>query len=153
MDTKPLLDCQRALALLWMGFFAAILIVVIAQTSFGNVFMTAKGEDLQKSVWQWMLPATTPTLILVMGVLVNCELVAAARQEAQRRRVSKFFFHLTLGASAFYLTIVLLLPIGAPHKGNAAEAVDMLLQSNVYMTPIQGLISAALGVFFLSPKE
>lgn len=147
-DTLPLQRAQRRLATVWLVSAAATSLLLIAQTQIGNVY-----ADRTAAVWQWYLPSTFPTLALVIGVLVNAEINPPARRQALRRRVSTFFYRVALVASAFYLALILLHPALTAFRHGAVAKLALLEASGIYLGPIQGLVSAALGVFFLSADE
>lgn len=144
----PLDAAQRRLAVSWAVFAALCFFVVIAQTQVGNVYGQRTDE-----VWQWFLPSVVPTLSLVLSVLANLELNAHAAGVARSRTVSVFFYRLAMGVCAMYLVLVLMHPILTALKDDPGTRLQLLRSSNVYLGPIQGLVAAVLGVFFVSAQE
>lgn len=148
---KKLIDCQKGLAVAWSIGALLILLLLIAQTNIGNVFVSARDGDLQARAWQWFLPSIAPTFTLVVGVLANAELRPEIKKEAERRLVTAFFYRFTLYLSTVYLFLGLLILMLTTLKGSAESKIDMLEKSHFFLAPIQSLVGLSLGVFFLSP--
>lgn len=105
------------------------------------------GEDGDLA-WGWLLSALMPNLSMVVGVLANDVIADAAdHKEALVKRAS---YVVAVGVSTFYLSTlaltILLMPLAD------ASPMQYMLQSNVWIAPLQGLVGATLGVFFASAK-
>ena len=112
------------------------------QTLFGYY---GSGAD---AAWSWILPVTLPNLSLIIGVMV-----ASARksQKGRNEQVSEFVYRLALGLSLFYLAVVLLTLLVQPIVD--IEPPDLMKQSNLWLAPLQGLVTAALGAFYISKEQ
>ncbi len=115
----------------------------------------------------WMLSATMPTLLLILGV-VAAESVQSRRLASEGDKtpvdtidppsasaggatVDHRFFRFVLALSIFYLVLVNLIPwIDLVRTGSTTE---FLASTNLFISPIQGLNSAALGVLFVSRER
>jgi hypothetical protein len=131
-------DRQRsALSVLWFlmcgVMFLLMFIYDIKNTPYG---------DQTKEVWSWMLPNIVPTLTLMVSVFV----LEAKGQGGEVARPGALLFRLAFALSLFYLAALLVLVV----YGNFADDPLRKLQaSGVYLGPFQGLVTAALGAFFI----
>lgn len=151
MDLR-LLDCQRKLALLWSIGAIVPFVILVGQTTIGNAFSSPEG-DFSINAWEWFLPTLMPTLGLVFGVMANNEIQPTAKQEAQHRRVSSFFFRLALAVSAFYVLLVCAMLIFTYAVGSIDGRLKLLTKSHLFLAPLQALANIVLGVFFISSKK
>lgn len=130
---------RRALVRLWLGGsgFSAIILVV-------SSILRGRAEAARES-WSWFLPLVLPTIGLMVGVLG-----AAATGRLKEKYVRKSFVDIALWLSAAYLILVsltILLEPFSPLRG--AELYGM---SNYWLSPMQGLVVAALGYLFTSDE-
>lgn len=131
---------QRRLATLWFGGAGLLFLTLFAQTLSGRY-----GERAEEA-WGWMLPTIVPTLSLIVGVLAT-----GARKPAPGVTVDRFFFRLSGGLSALYLATVAatlylqpLTPWGP---------LELMQRSNLWLGPMQGLVVASLGAFFVRQQR
>ena len=115
--------------------------------SFALMIVRTIGPDslnIQK-VWGWLLAAVMPTLSLVVGTYA-----AAAHQTKINRLADRLFFRITIGLSLAYLVIltvtILFYPLGTD------DAMKLLDNMSLILGPLQGLVSASLGVFFATNR-
>ena len=132
--------CKVRLAQLWLAGSAALYGIVLAQSLIGYY-----GEEVADA-WSWLLPTTLPTISLIVGVL----LADAHRKPKKTDQVNRFVFQLAMGLSAFYLTVVLLTLLVQPVI--ELEPSEVMKRSNLWLAPLQGLVAAALGAFYTSPR-
>jgi hypothetical protein len=85
-----------------------------------------------------------PTLLLVTGVVA----ADALRRDRKTFTVEAFFFRLTLGLSIFYLLLVDSVLLLRPFTGFSPMA--LMKHAGLLLGPLQGLVSGALGAFFVS---
>ena len=133
-------QCQQRLLVLWSAAGAISLLVAFVQTSPGGAYnANATG------VWQWLLPAITPTLTLMFGAVV-----AEARAPEPKATVDEFTYRLTFWASLAYLVlIVALLLIYAQSK----QPIEDLTASGRLVSSVYALVGILLGAFFVSKKS
>ncbi len=129
--------CKRWLASTWFIGAGLIFFVVLVQSMLGRY-----GDDANE-VWGWLLPTVVPTLSLIVGVLV----FDAMQAGEPNKRIDRFLFRLTLGLSIAYLTSVALVIALQPFA--RAPALELMTQANIWLGPLQGLVAAAMGAFFV----
>lgn len=128
---------KRRLSVVWFTGAGLLFLVMIVQTIFGHY-----GEDAEDA-WGWLLPGVLPTLSLIIGVLV----MDALGKSVKARAVDAFMFWTAFGLSVFYLLMVALPILVQPFT--ESEPLAVLRQSNLWLGPMQGLVSAALAAFFV----
>jgi len=131
--------CRRRLAILWFGF--VLFIVLVLQSVFGRF------GDWVEDAWSWFLPSIMPTLSLIVGVLV---LDVTSGRDAEKK-VDSFFFWLAFLLSAVYLVLVATTLFLQPFTGVPLRGLMKL--SNLWLGPLQGLVAAALGAFFVKGER
>ncbi len=103
--------------------------------------------DEIERVWAWLLPSVMPTLSLVVGTYA----ATALTESPKTKTVEVLFFRVAAGLSVAYLAIVVmaisLYPLSPPPATKTLDRVGLVLG------PVQGLVSACLGVFFISHKQ
>ena len=134
---------QPRLAVVWFSGGGFILLLVIIQSLMG------KYEGKTDEAWSWLLPSIMPTLSLIIGVLV----AGAKRENQPEETVTRFVFNLSFWLSLTYLLLVALTILISPFIAKTVEeALELMHRSNLWLGPLQGLVGAALGVFFISKK-
>ena len=128
---------KRRLSVVWFTGAGLLFLVMILQTIFGRY-----GADAEEA-WGWLLPGILPTLSLIIGVLV----MDALGKGVKAQRVDAFMFWTSFGLSVFYLLMVALPILLQPFV--SSEPLMLLKQSNLWLGPMQGLVSAALAAFFV----
>ena len=136
-------DLERArtlLAKIWFGGGGICFALVIFQSIAGRF------QGIQQEIWAWFTPTIVPTLSLIIGVLAS-----TAFEDDSGRTVKRFFYHAAIGLSLAYVIILLLTMLLEPIAGS--HNMDYFHLSNYWLTPIQGLVVAALGALFNSRKR
>jgi hypothetical protein len=131
---------QKRLAILWF-FGAGFLFFLLLLQTMRGVWGDKAGE-----VWSWLLPTFMPTLLLIVGALVN----KARLQNSQEVTVDRFMYLISFYLSIAYFAAVIV--TFCLSQFSAQSPLTQLKISNLYLTPIQGLVSLALGAFFVSQK-
>ncbi|MFX0135519.1 MAG: hypothetical protein ACFFDN_17880 [Candidatus Hodarchaeota archaeon] len=137
--------CKQRLAVLWLSCSIFLLIILIIQTSCGHY--KDNESDNAREVFGWFFPLVMPTLSLIISVMVLEKSVKGTRAKT----VNPFLFRISLVLSAFYLILV-----GFPillHPFFASPPLKLMQQSNLWLGPIQGLVAASLGVFFVKKEQ
>jgi len=133
---------KKKLAKLWFCGAGFLFLILFIQT-----FMNHYGEDVNEA-WGWMVTNVIPTLSLIIGVLAADALDKRAKTDI----VDTFLFKLTFGLSLIYLLAIVFHVLFQPFS--PTEPLKMMRMSNLWLGPFQGLVSASLGVFFVSkPKN
>jgi hypothetical protein len=133
--------CQRKLVVLWLVMAAVPFSIMAVQT------LLEKYGSKNQEAWGWLLPTVIPTLLLVVGTVVT---VAFNADFKGPRTVDVFYYKLASRISIFYLSFVVVILIVASMR---STPVAIMSQSNIFLGPLQGLVGAALGVFFVSAEQ
>jgi len=133
--------CKKRLAILWFTASLILFVLLVLQSVFGKY--GAKMED----AWGWFLPTVMPTLSLVIGVLVF-DATAAGGTE---KEVESFIFRLAFCFSAVYLALVALTVLIQPFT--SLSPLELMKRSNLWLGPLQGLVAAVLGAFFVKGER
>jgi len=131
---------RRFIAIIWFSGAGLCFALVIFQSIRGRF------EGIAQEIWAWFTPTIVPTLALIIGVLAS-----TALEDDSGRTVKKFFYHAAVGLSLAYLIILLLTMLLEPIAGT--HNMDYYHFSNYWLTPVQGLVVAALGALFNSRKK
>lgn len=134
-DKVAVPECQRRLAKVWFWGAGIIFLILVVQTLNGHY------GDQARDAWGWFLPTVMPILTLI----VSATAVAKDSQAAVDRSV----FQISLGLSAFYLSLVIAtIAYQVFTTRKPSEMIDLMKTSNLWLGPVQGLLGISLGVFF-----
>jgi hypothetical protein len=133
-------QARTVLAKIWFTGGGVCFALVMFQS------ITGRFEGIGQQIWAWFTPTIVPTLSLIIGVLAS-----TATEDDSGRTVKTFFYHAAIGLSLAYLIILLLTMLLEPIAGT--HNMDYFHSSNYWLTPIQGLVVAALGALFNSRKK
>lgn len=143
-ELVPLERVRTRMASLWLIGGLLILFVLVFQSLMGRY-----GGKVAE-VWGWLLPTLMPTLTMILTVLGYSALSAALSGVIVRRD----FFTIAFWLSAFYLTLVALTILIQPWAATTPdEALALMQMSNLWLGPMQGLVSAVLGVLFVTRQK
>jgi hypothetical protein len=135
-----LLVGQRRLLLIWLLGATPAVVLLLARTFGPNA------DEIER-IWAWLLPSVMPTLSLVVGTYA----ATALTESPDTKSVELLFFRVAATLSVAYLAIVTLAiwlyPLSPQPATKTLERVGLVLG------PVQGLVSACLGVFFISHKQ
>ena len=134
----PMEKCTKKLAILWFISVGFLLLVLILQTLLGRY-----GEGA-KDVWEWFLPTVLPTLCLIGGVF---------RMDTSKKikEVDRFVYRLSFFSSAFYLLTIYLVFFLQPFS--ILGPIEMMKQANLGLSPLQGIVAALTGRFFVKGEQ
>lgn len=138
---KSMTECKRSLTTLWFSGSGILFFLIILQSILG------KFGQKSSEVWSWFLPTITPTLSLVLSVHV----MDAIGKGVKIEKADGFLFKLTYRISLAYLLAVLL--IFFLHPFSSIPIFDLMILSNLWLGPFQGLVAAAMGAFFMKAHE
>jgi Na+/H+-dicarboxylate symporter len=133
--------CKRKLAALWFTGALILFVLLIIQSIFGKY-----GTDFEE-VWAWFLPTVMPTLSLIIGVLV----FDATATGGTDKQIERFMFWLAFAVSAIYLVLVAVTILVQPFTD--FKPTELIKRSNLWLGPIQGLVAAVLGAFFVKSER
>jgi len=133
----PITFCKRRLATVWFGGAGIVFLLVLLQSLFGRY-----GDEVTQA-WGWLLSSVMPTLSLIIGVLV----LDAVQRADVTRTIDAFLFRLTVWLSLAYLLAVFLVVVLTPFSD--LGPIQLMTKLNVVLGPVQGLVAAAMGAFFV----
>jgi hypothetical protein len=134
---------RKRIALIWYGGGGFVFLFVVAQTILG------RNAEISDQIWSWLLPAIMPSLSLITGVLVVKK--ASTEINASGERPDPFVFRLACILSVIYLLIILSIFLSQPF--DEENFVNLLKKSSMWLAPLQGLVTASLGAFFVQKKS
>jgi cytochrome bd-type quinol oxidase subunit 2 len=106
---------------------------------------TVKGkyESNVTEAWGWYCQNILPTLSLIISVFI----FDSTNGTAGSRSVEKFHFNIAFFLSLFYLLVIMCVIFAQPFA--KTSAILWLQQSNIYLAPLQGIATGAIGIFFI----
>ena len=129
--------CKKKLGVLWLLGGGIIFLILFGQSIFGQY------SDQIIEAWQWFLPTVMPTLSLIVSAWV----ADARGTTVKNKPINTHIYNWTRGLSVFYLSIVLLSILSQPFV--QMSPVKWLNLSNLWLGPLQSLVIAATGIFFI----
>lgn len=139
-----MVKCKRRLAVVWFAGGGFLFFLVFLQSTLG-----AYGDNVADA-WGWLMPSIMPTLSLMIAVFVT-DMLDKRTQTQHNTGADAFFFRLTFYLSIAYLVVVLLTLLLQPFA--TLPPTELLKQSHLWMGPLQGLVTASLGAFFVKNKQ
>jgi hypothetical protein len=140
----PLDNVRSKLTGIWLIGSGIIFFVIVIQS-----LRHAYG-DLTQEAWGWFLPTILPSLGLMITVLTYTALDPLSSASVVR----KAFERIAVWLSAAYLFTVSLTILMQPFTGTSpSDAIALMRTSNLWLGPLQGLTSSALGVLFASKEK
>lgn len=136
---KSMSTSRKTLALVWFVGAGVSFLALYLITTFGE-------SERVESLWDWYLPAVTPNLSLIVGVMFN----DIKYKSAQREQVDVFIYRVALWLSAVYLLVLFATPFLWPFSEASLES-DMK-NSRYFLSLLQALATTALGAFYVSQK-
>jgi len=136
--------CRNHLAILWFVGGLVLFVLFVFQSIFGKY--GAKAEE----AWAWFLPTILPTLSLIIGVLV-VDAAAAEEKDKKDKQIGRFIYRVAFGVSTVYLVLVGIVPLVQPFT--SLSPFELMKLSGLWLGPVQGLVAAALGVFFVKGER
>lgn len=136
---------RKSLAAIWFIGAGVLFIMLLAQTIVG------KYGDKADKAWAWFFPTILPTLSLIIGILVSEALsVKPNKDDNSIKEVDRFVFWLSFFLSFAYIITVNLTVFLSPLAHEPLTPLKLMEVSNLWLGPFQGLVSASLGIFFVS---
>lgn len=133
--------CKKRIATLWLFGSAFIFLIFLFQTFFGHFSESAD------EAWSWFLPSVLPTLSLIIGALV----ADALGQNMAEKKVDSYIFKVSFYLSIFYFIVIFLTIVLQPIV--TYSVITFYKKSNLWLVPIQGLVTASLGAFFVKMEK
>ncbi len=102
------------------------------------------GPEWQRT-WEWFVPTVAPTLGVIIGAVA-----ASVRSSDDGPAVNPLAFRLAFVISILYLATLFYVELLS--IDSARKALDYMAGSRLWLGAFQGLVSLAVGAFFVSPK-
>lgn len=133
-------ECKKRLLVVWLAGAGILSLILIAQS------MQEEGPYLDQvsDAWAWFLPNVIPTLSLMVGVVVK----DSSATSTEKKLVDTFLFQLSFWLSITYFMVLMASISLQPYFSPNIAPLDFLKQSNLWLGPMQGIVTLALGVFF-----
>jgi len=139
---NTLSKCKKTLATVWFLGAGILFLLILMQTLFGKY----SGEE--EKAWSWFLPTVMPTLSLIIGVLVADMTQGLVDEE---RQIDPFLYKLAISLSIVYFLVVLSGLLLQPFT--PMSTLEILSLSNLWLGPLQGLVAASIGAFFIKREK
>lgn len=136
-----MLKSQMQLMLVWVIGGAILLLVAWLQILFGHY--DDKGQD----VITWLLPSIIPTVSLVTGVWAN----NTVKKSRSTQKVERKAYRIVLVVSLSYLIFIGM--VFAIQPMVARPPLDVIKDSGLILSPLQGVVSVFLGIFFTQESK
>jgi len=131
---------RQRLAVVWFSGAGLTFIALLMLATFGN-------DGRGRVLWDWFLPAVTPNLSLIVGVMFN----DLKRKVAKSESVDSFMYRLALWLSLVYLLLLFITPLLSPFTAAPLEAD--LQNSKLPLSLVQALATTALGAFYVQRES
>jgi uncharacterized membrane protein len=132
-------NARRLLAAIWFGG-ALILLAFFVAEHLGGRF-----EGRQNEAWNWFLPTVTPiTALLIASFVTEAQQGGGPRQSAD-----SFFVRVCAGLITVYLLLLGVTIVVSAYENSPVQRME---SANLYLSPLQGFVVAALGAYFTKSK-
>lgn len=133
-------SAKKRLATLWFTASGIIFVIMLLQT------INGKFEDKSDEAWGWLFSNVIPVLSLMLSVFLLD--ISSAQKKAET--VPRFFFQLVFFLSIAYHIAIFSVILLQPFSNNGI--IQLMQESNIYIGPFQGLVTAAVGLFFFKKE-
>jgi len=147
-DSISAFKCRKKLAILWFIGAGILFVLLMVQTFSGKYEIIITGEEPQnktEEAWSWFLPTVMPTLALMMGTFFS-----NLKKKDEGIMIEIFKYRFARNLSIFYLLSVASTFFLCPFFSKSQ--LELMKLSNFGIAPLQGLVCAIIGAFFLSQK-
>lgn len=132
-------QAQKRLAILWGIGALFSFCLMIWLTVPANIFKSEQVRD----AWNWFLLLVLPFLTLIVSSVV----AEANQQNPSAAPTNDLAFGIAWWLSVVYLILIVVMELTVLWSATSTP-LDILKGSNLFLTPIQGLLGIALGFFF-----
>lgn len=123
-----------------LGALIPVLILVI-QTLLG-----VKYKGIEDQIWGWFSPLIFPSVAMMLGVIGSAALLD---DDKDGKTVNRFFLYISICLSIILLALVTMIILIQP-LSKESSVIKFFSKTNLFIAPIQSLVSAALGFLFSS---
>ena len=132
---------KKRIATIWFCFGGFLFIILFLQT------LSSYYGDKVSEAWSWFLPTIFPTLSLITAVFVS----DAIGKNSFIQSVDRFYYFLTIALSLVYLLGISLVFLSGPLT--EANPIDIMKSANFGLGPLQGIVIACMGIFFVKKEK
>jgi hypothetical protein len=129
---------QKRIAILWFTMGGFLILMLITMILFG------KFEDKSGEAWGWFLPTILPTFSLITCVFIHDFNNSAVKS----MQIKRFYFYLSFFLSLSYIIVLYLIICSPLYSSNTI--LENMKTSNIFLGAIQTVVTASLGLFFVS---
>jgi len=145
MATLNVRQAQRRLAVVWVGAFCCVLMILTLQTISGHY------QGMADAVWKWFLSSMGPTTCLILGALVAQE--QKARSAKNDSEVNLILYRSAFGLSLLYVVAILLTIGWQPIAARAGRSpLDLIADAAYSLAAVQSVLTIVLGYLFVKSK-
>jgi hypothetical protein len=136
-------DAQKKISIFWFvssGILAILFIVFTVLNRFDGNTMKA---------WEWYSQNILPSLSLMIATFH-----ASTAEMMPEKMIDRYYFKIGYWISIFYHSAIYITIFLAPVAFRFADLsiIDLMERSKIYLTIIQGIVTYALGLFFVNEK-
>lgn len=131
---------QRKIAYMWFGFSAILFLLIFLQ------YILGKFENKNQEAWGWFFGLILPNLTLMLTVFVT-----DTNNKDDTSEIRMFYYRLTAGLSIFYFMSISLIILLQPMIQK--PIIQLMSESNLFLVPIQGVVSGSIGLFFVKKEK
>ena len=123
--------------------------VVLIGQSMSDYYVDISGRVITPEAWSWFLPNVFPTLSLMIGVAVS----EFGSEIASEKHIDPFLYRLALWLSVAYFLVLMAELFLQPFFCVDQLPIDFLKKSNLWLGPMQSIVTGALGFFFAKTER
>ena len=130
---------KKRLGLIWflgVGLFYLLVVILILVDTIVTPYI--------KEIFSWCTPLLIPTLSLMVGVYV----AESKKTNLESRMVDNFYYYLAVILSIVYISVVMMVLLLSPFYMTRYKLPEMMIMSNYFIGPLQGLVTGILVIFF-----
>ena len=135
-------EAKKKLATTWFVAAGIIFILMFLQTLGG------KFDPYANEAWGWLFANILPSLTLIITVFVADIKISKAKD----KKVDSFYYRLVFYISLFYFSTMLFLILLQPLLSSNG-IIEVMKKSSIYLGPFQGIVSGAMGLFFVKKED
>lgn len=128
---------MQRLAVIWFSGAAFLFLLLFIQTVLGRYV------DRVEDVWSWFASVLVPVLTLIAGAFFSNKLGTGS----DRGKVNPSVYRIAAGMSTIYLLVINATVLLSPFS--PIPALELMNLSELWLELFQGLLTMALGVFFV----
>lgn len=132
-------SARKKISILWSVFGGVLLTLFILQ------FLNGKFEDKTNDAWVWLSANLLPFLTLV------CSGYIIERKRRRSSQIDRIYYRLCFACSTFYLIVLLYIILSSPFS--EASIIDYYKESNIFLIPLQSIVSGMIGIFFVKGHD